>query len=58
MKYDSAIVGINVIYIAGKPVVEVVTSSNPTPTIEKGVVFTGPAGGFKSKRVLWREFIQ
>jgi type IV pilus assembly protein PilY1 len=58
VKYDSAIVGINVIYIAGKPVVEVVTSSNPTPTIEKGVVFTGPAGGFKSKRVLWREFIQ
>ena len=39
VKYDSTIVGVNVIYIEGKPIVEVVTSTNPTPEVDKKVVF-------------------
>jgi len=58
MKYDSTIVGVNVIYIQGAPVVEVVTSNNPTPTIEPNVVFPPTASGFTGKRVIWRELLQ
>lgn len=55
--YNSTIVGVNVIYIQGAPVVEVVTSNNPTPTIEPNVVFPPTASGFSGKRVIWRELI-
>lgn len=58
-KYNSPIVGVNIIYIAGKPVVEVVTSDNPTP--EKpptDPTFASATAGFNSKRVIWRELIQ
>ncbi|MBI5005675.1 MAG: hypothetical protein HZB95_00985 [Nitrosomonadales bacterium] len=58
VKYDTTIVGINVIYIAGKPVVEVVTSNNPTPTKEGAVLFRGPPGKFTGNRGLWREILQ
>ena len=59
-RMSSPIVGFNILYIAGKPVVEVVTSNNPKP--EKPT-FTIPFGGgnslnFNKKRVLWREWIQ
>ncbi len=30
--YNSPIVGMNVLYIGGQPMVEIVTSNNPTPT--------------------------
>lgn len=56
-KYSSPIVGINVLYIGGKPVVEVVTSSNPTPTKEEKVEFPAAAPVFTGKRVTWRELI-
>lgn len=55
-KYESPIVGVNVIYIAGKPIIEVVTATNPTP--EQPPVsadFANGPGGFSSKRVIWRE---
>lgn len=56
-KFSSPIVGINIIYIQGKPLVEVVTSGNPTPTIEPSVEFKGAAPTFTGKRVTWRELI-
>ena len=55
--YASPIVGINVLFIGGKPVAEVVTASDPTPTINNNVAFKGAAAGFSGKRVLWRELI-
>ncbi|MFY9314456.1 MAG: PilC/PilY family type IV pilus protein [Burkholderiales bacterium] len=57
VRYDSTIVGINVLYIAGNPVVEVVTSSNPTPTKDPNVQFQATVGVFTGKRVLWRELV-
>ncbi len=58
VKYDSTIVGVNVLYIDGEPVVEVVTSTNPTPKTDKDVTFPPNAGSFTGKRTLWRELIQ
>ncbi len=57
VKYDSPIVGLNVIYIQGVPKVAVVTSNNPTPTLDEHVLFGSSAAGFVGKRVLWRELI-
>jgi type IV pilus assembly protein PilY1 len=57
VKYDSTIVGINVLFIDGNPVVEVVTSTNPTPSKTDAVDFKATASGFTGKRVLWRELI-
>ncbi len=57
-RYDSTIVGMNVIYINGQPIVEIVTSSNPTP--EKpatAVPFRASSGGFLKTREVWRELI-
>jgi|CXWL01.1.fsa_nt_gi type IV pilus assembly protein PilY1 len=55
-KYLSPIVGVNVIYIQGKPIVEVVTANKPTPKIPKTAVSFGSiAGKFSSKRAIWRE---
>jgi type IV pilus assembly protein PilY1 len=56
-KYDSPIVGINVIYVQGEPKVGVVTSSNPTPTLNNEVPFKANAPTFTGKRVIWRELI-
>ncbi|MBU1777699.1 MAG: PQQ-binding-like beta-propeller repeat protein, partial [Gammaproteobacteria bacterium] len=57
VKYDSTIVGINVIYI-DDPIVQVVTSENPTPDKpELQPEFKGSASGFIGKRTLWRELI-
>jgi len=55
VRYDNSIVGINVLYIDGKPVIETVTSNNPTPTVNDDVLIKGSASGFTGKRVLWRE---
>ena len=53
--YNNTIVGINVIYINGSPVIETVTANDPTPTINPDVLINGSASGFTGKRVLWRE---
>ena len=58
IRLDSTIVGLNVLYISGSPVVEVVTSTNPTPTIVPGVQFAASASGFAGQRVQWRELLQ
>jgi type IV pilus assembly protein PilY1 len=58
VKFDATIVGVNVIYIQGQPLVEVVTSSNPTPEQPSTQPpFHGSAGGFSSRRTIWRELI-
>ena len=57
-KYDSAIVGVNVLFIDGEPVVEVVTSTNPTPQIDPDIQFPPVEGNFAGKRSLWRELTQ
>jgi type IV pilus assembly protein PilY1 len=55
VKYDATIVGINVLYIQNNPIVEVVTSINPTPQLDPDVAFKASAAGFTGKRVNWRE---
>lgn len=58
LKYDSTIVGVNVLYVEGTPRVGVVTSTNPTPDINENVEFPATAAGFSGKRVIWRELLQ
>lgn len=53
--YDNTIVGLNVLYINGAPVIETVTSNDPTPTVNNNVLIKGTASGFTGQRVLWRE---
>jgi len=53
--YNNTIVGINVLYINGSPVIETVTSNDPTPTVNTDVLIKGTASGFTGTRVLWRE---
>jgi len=57
VKYDSPIVGLNVLFVSGNPVVEVVTATQPTPTINPNVQFAASAATFAGKRVLWRELV-
>lgn len=58
VKFDSPIVGINVLYIDGKPIPLVVTSDSPTPQKPDGEIpFADKAASFSGKRVLWRELI-
>ncbi|MBU1214282.1 MAG: PQQ-binding-like beta-propeller repeat protein [Gammaproteobacteria bacterium] len=58
VKYDSTIVGVNIIYIGGEPVVSVVTSTNPTPEQPStGVPFSPDSSHFAGKRMIWREWI-
>ncbi|MBI5430211.1 MAG: hypothetical protein HY938_07115 [Nitrosomonadales bacterium] len=57
-KFDSPIVGVNIIFIKGKPLLEVVTATNPTPELPPvGVDFGDLNAGFSSKRTIWRELI-
>jgi type IV pilus assembly protein PilY1 len=56
--YDTMIVGINVVYIAGEPVVEVATSNNPTPTIEDAGYVKGAPGQFSGTKGVWRKIMQ
>lgn len=55
--YQSPIVGVNVLFINGKPVVEVVTASKPTPEIDPNVKIKSSGATFTGKRVMWRELL-
>lgn len=57
-RYDSTIVGGNVLNINGSPVFSVVTATNPTPDKDDNVRFPSSAGNFTGKRSLWRELTQ
>lgn len=56
---NAPIVGMNILYVKGKPVVNVVTADNPTPQFPpQQPEFTGgSASGFTNHRVIWRELI-
>lgn len=56
-RYNAPIVGINTMYIDGKPVISVVTSDKPTPEKDDNVPETGSPGFFSGRRVIWRELI-
>jgi type IV pilus assembly protein PilY1 len=57
-KFDATIVGFNIVYIQGEPQVLVVTSADPTPhEPPTPPPFTGSAGKFTGKRMIWRELI-
>lgn len=56
-RYDAPIVGITVLYIGGKPVVQVVTSKDPTPEEDKTAKFKPSGSAFTGKRIIWRELI-
>lgn len=58
-KTNAPIVGMNVIYVNGKPVVNIVTADNPTPQFPPvQPTFTGgSASGFTNHRVIWRELL-
>jgi type IV pilus assembly protein PilY1 len=56
--YNSPIVGMNVLFIGGQPMVEIVTSNNPTPTPPPTQPpFQQGSGGFTQTREVWRELI-
>lgn len=57
VKYDSTIVGINVLYVDTVPKVAVVTSTDPTPRVDDNVKFPVSAASFTGKRSLWRELM-
>jgi type IV pilus assembly protein PilY1 len=58
-KTNAPIVGINVLYVKGKPVVNIVTADNPTPTFPpvQPTFSGGSESGFTNHRVIWRELI-
>ena len=57
VKVNAPIVGINVVFIAGKPIVSAVTADKPTPEVVKGV--PGVSGGnFANRRMIWRELLE
>jgi type IV pilus assembly protein PilY1 len=57
-KTNAPIVGINVYYINGTPVVSQVTADSPTPEVNTNVPFRTQASSFQKKKVIWRELIQ
>ncbi len=57
-RFSAPIVGINIVYIDGKPRVSVVKADNPTPEIVDTEEFPGGGAAFQSKRAVWREVIQ
>jgi type IV pilus assembly protein PilY1 len=56
-KTNAPVVGINVLYVKGKPVVNIVTADNPTPQFPANQPdFNASSGtGFTNHRVIWRE---
>ncbi|MDD2701400.1 MAG: PilC/PilY family type IV pilus protein [Sideroxydans sp.] len=52
--YGSTIVGVNVVFINGVAVPEVVTSTNPTPTADPNLIYP-QIPMFSGQRTLWRE---
>jgi type IV pilus assembly protein PilY1 len=55
-KTNAPIVGINVVYVAGKPKVSIVTADNPTPEFPAvQPEFAGNLSSFANRRMIWRE---
>jgi len=58
-KTNAPIVGMNILYVKGKPVVNLVTADNPTPQFppQQPEFPIDGASGFTNHRVIWRELI-
>lgn len=56
-KTDAAPVGINILYIAGKPTLSVTGDNNPTPQLDPNAPFYDGVK-FSGKRASWRELIR
>jgi len=56
---NNVIVGVNVLYVGGKPVFRLVTANSPTPQ-KYGEDPPAPAAGgqFQGRRAIWREMVQ
>jgi type IV pilus assembly protein PilY1 len=58
-KTNAPIVGINIYYINGAPIVAVVTADNPTPELPHDPPqFKTQSSSFQKKKVIWRELVQ
>lgn len=55
--FGAPVVGFNVVYIDGKPKVNVVKADDPNPELVPGIPFTGSGSGFNRTRSIWRELI-
>lgn len=56
---SNVIVGVNVLFINGKPVFRLVTANNPTPQkFGEDPPTSGGGSGFQNKRAVWRELVQ
>jgi type IV pilus assembly protein PilY1 len=55
--FGAPVVGFNVVYIDGKPKVNVVKADDPNPELVPGIPFTGAGSGFNRTRSIWRELI-
>jgi type IV pilus assembly protein PilY1 len=56
-KISSAPVGINLLYIDGKPILNYTGDNNPTPQLDPNARFNG-GSKFSGKRASWRELIR
>ena len=54
-KTNAPIVGLNTVYIEGRPAVSIVTSDTPTPQLHPDTPFSLSSSGFQKRRVMWRE---
>lgn len=57
-KTNAPIVGLNIYYINGLPVVSFVAADHPTPELNSNVRFRTQAASFQQKKAIWRELIQ
>ncbi len=57
LRYPSPIVGINIVYIQGRPKVSVITSGED-PKDPPEIPFSTSTAGFSGTRVLWREIMR
>ncbi len=57
-KANAPPVGVNIVYIDGKPVVSVTTANNPTPEVVPNAKFNANPSGFSSRRAIWRELVE
>jgi Tfp pilus tip-associated adhesin PilY1 len=53
--YGNSIVGMNVLYKDGAPVIETVTNNDPTPSKDPNVKIPPTKSGFIGQRELWRQ---
>ncbi|MFT3758057.1 pilus assembly protein [Thauera sp.] len=56
-RFSAPIVGINVVYVDGEPVISIVKGDNPTPERSPQPPWESSDEGFQGRRAVWREAI-